>query len=197
MNHNNHPNSLKRCAWVSQEKLYMDYHDSEWGIPQYDDNVLFEMLILEGLQAGLNWYTVLKKRLHYREVCYEFDARKIVSHFPSNMEQLLMDKRLIRNRLKMQAIFINAKMYLALVKEEGAFSPYIWHFIGGKPKINHWKTKSDVPVKTVESERMSRDLKKRGFKFVGATICYAYMQAVGMVMDHTTDCFRYHELIKR
>jgi len=180
-----------RCRWVTDDPVYIDYHDCEWGVPCYDDQHLFEMLILEGAQAGLSWHTILKKREGYRKAFAQFDAQKMARFSEKKIETLLQNPAIVRNRLKINAAVTNARAYLAIVEEYGNFSDYIWQFIGGKPVINHWKKLKDIPVTTVESDNMSKDLKKRGFKFVGSTICYAYMQSVGMVNDHTTDCFRY------
>ena len=180
-----------RCQWVNADPLYIDYHDQEWGIPIYDDQKLFEFLILEGTQAGLSWITILKKRDNYRKAFDHFDTAKIAKYTPKKLEQLLLDPGIIRNRLKVQAAVTNAKLFLEIQKEYGSFSQYIWSFVDGKPIKNHWKQFSDVPTITEISDKMSKDLKKRGFKFVGSTICYAFMQAVGMVNDHTTDCFCY------
>ncbi len=180
-----------RCRWVTDDPIYIDYHDQEWGVPCYDDQHLFEMLILEGAQAGLSWLTILKKREGYRKAFTQFDAKKMARFSEKKIETLLQNPAIVRNRLKVNAAITNARAYLAIVEEHGNFSDYIWQFIGGKPVINHWKNFKDIPVTTAESDSMSKDLKKRGFKFVGSTICYAYMQSVGMVNDHTTDCFRY------
>lgn len=182
---------IKRCAWCSSDPLYQQYHDEEWGVPSYDDQHLFEMLILEGAQAGLNWLTILKKRQGYRKAFDHFDARKVARYTPKKIEKLLLNPGIIRNRLKVQAAVTNAQNYLEVKDEFGSFSDYIWQFVDGEPVINHWKNLKQVPASTKQSDAMSKELKKRGFKFVGSTICYAYMQAVGMVNDHTTDCFRY------
>lgn len=184
----------KRCGWVTNSPLYLDYHDTEWGVALSDDNKLFEMLILEGLQAGLSWYTVLKKREAYRRAFYQFDPQQMVEKLPKQLPQLLTNAELIRNKLKMNAAVTNAHAFLELVNQEGSFSDYIWQFVDGKPVINHWQHLNDIPTNTTVSDCMSKALKQRGFKFVGTTICYAYMQAAGMVMDHTVDCFRYAEL---
>ncbi|VAX14472.1 DNA-3-methyladenine glycosylase [hydrothermal vent metagenome] len=181
----------KRCHWVTDDPIYIDYHDKEWGVPCYDDQRLFEMLILEGAQAGLSWLTILKKREGYRKAFARFEAKKIARFSEKKIETLLENPAIVRNRLKVNAAVNNAHAYLAVQKEYGSFADYIWQFIGGQPRINHWKKFEDIPVITAESENMSRDLKKRGFKFVGSTICYAYMQSIGMVNDHTTDCFLY------
>ena len=183
-----------RCAWAETHPLYMDYHDNEWGVPEHNDRKLFEMLVLQGMQAGLSWLTILKKRENYRESFDNFDAGKIAEYDETKVLELLSDKGILRNRLKIEATIQNAKAFLALQRELGSFDAYIWQFIGGKPKINAWKTVKDIPSKTVESDLMSKDLIKRGFKFVGSTICYAFMQATGMVNDHTVDCFRYLEV---
>lgn len=180
-----------RCAWVTTDPLYIDYHDREWGRPCYDDQRLFEMLILEGAQAGLSWLTILKKREGYRKAFAQFDVKKVARFSEKKIETLLQNPAIVRNRLKVNAAVNNARAYLAVQKEYGCFADYIWQFIGGRPIINRWEKIDDVPVTTAESDQMSRDLKKRGFTFVGSTICYAYMQSVGMVNDHTTNCFRY------
>ncbi len=181
----------KRCAWVGDNELYQLYHDKEWGVPSYDDRHLFEMLILEGAQAGLSWITILKKREGYKKAFDDFDAKKMSRYTVKKIERLLLNPQIVRNKLKVNAAVTNAKLFLEIQKEYGSFSDYIWHFVEGKPIKNKWKKLSQVPVSTPESDAMSKDLKKRGFKFVGTTICYAYMQAVGMVNDHTTDCFCY------
>ncbi len=184
-----------RCEWCSRDKLYQKYHDSEWGVPSYDDQHLFEMLILEGAQAGLSWITVLKKRAHYQKVFDHFDANKIALYDEKKIAQLLADPGIIRNRLKVNSTITNARLFIEIKEEYGSFSDYIWQFVNGQPIINHWKMLSNVPVSTKESDQMSKALKKRGFKFIGTTICYAYMQAVGMVNDHTLDCYRHQKLI--
>ena len=183
-----------RCAWARGDPLYIDYHDTEWGVPQHDDRKLFEFLILEGAQAGLSWLTILRKRENYREAFNNFDAGKVAAYDTKKLAELLSDKGIVRNRLKIEAAIQNARAFLALQKEFGSFDAYIWQFVGGKPRKNVWKTTGEIPPKTAESNAMSKDLSKRGFKFVGATICYAFMQATGMVNDHTVDCFRYHEV---
>lgn len=186
-----------RCGWVTNDPLYLSYHDVEWGVPEYNDRKLFELLILEGAQAGLSWLTVLKKRENYRRAFARFDAKKISTFTDSDVVRLLTDDGIIRNRLKVAATIQNARSFLAVHKEEGSFARYLWQFVGGKPKINAWKTLKDVPAKTVESDAMSKELTKRGFKFVGSTICYAFMQATGMVNDHLVDCFRYGEIDRK
>ena len=182
---------MKRCAWVTDDPLYQQYHDEEWGQPSFDDEHLFEMLILEGAQAGLNWLTILKKRQGYKKAFDNFNAEKMARYSPKKIEALLQNPDIIRNKLKVNAAVSNARAYLEVKKEFASFADYIWQFVDGQPIINHWKTLADIPASTTESEAMSRDLKKRGFKFVGPTICYAFMQAVGMVNDHTADCFCY------
>ena len=183
-----------RCAWARGDPLYIDYHDTEWGVPQHDDRKLFEFLVLEGAQAGLSWLTILRKRANYREAFDNFDAGKVAAYDTRKLAELLSDKGIVRNRLKIEAAIQNARAFLALQKEFGSFDAYIWQFVGGKPRKNAWKTTGEIPPKTAESDAMSKDLIKRGFKFVGSTICYAFMQAMGMVNDHIVDCFRYHEV---
>ncbi len=183
----------KRCDWVSDDPLYIEYHDNEWGIPVHDDRKLFEMLILEGAQAGLSWITILKKREYYREAFDNFDYEKIARYDEENIEELLANEDIIRNKLKINAAISNAKAFIKVQQEFGSFDKYIWQFVGDKVIKNKWTSLKDVPTQTEESEAMSKDLKKRGFKFVGPVICYSFMQAVGMVNDHTTDCFRYDE----
>ncbi len=180
----------KRCAWVGDEPLYRTYHDEEWGVPCRDDRALFELLILEGAQAGLSWITILKKRENYRRLFDNFDATKIARYTPKKIDRLLQDPGIVRNRLKVEATVINARAFLELQKEPGGFSGFIWSFVGDKPIINKRRTLKDVPASTPESDALAKALKKRGFKFVGTTICYAFMQAAGLVDDHTLDCFR-------
>ena len=184
----------KRCEWASNvDSLYTRYHDEEWGVPVRDDRKLFEMLILEGAQAGLSWHTILRKRENYRKAFDHFDAEKIARYGQRKREKLLGDAGIVRNRLKINATIVNARCFLELQAETGNFSDYLWGFVNGEPIINAWKSLKEVPATTSESDAMSKELKRRGFKFVGSTICYAFMQAVGMVNDHTTDCFRYKE----
>lgn len=183
-----------RCAWTTTDPLYIEYHDQEWGVPVYDDRLLFEFLVLEGAQAGLSWYTILKKRENYRKAFDGFDPDLITGYNERKIAELLANPGIVRNKLKINAAVENAKAFLKVRDEFGTFRDYIWSFVGGKPIRNHWQTIREVPVSTPQSEAMSKDLKKRGFKFVGTTICYAYMQATGMVMDHTIDCFRHEEL---
>ena len=182
-------NDRKRCAWVTADPLYIEYHDREWGVPNYEDRHLFEMLILEGAQAGLSWLTILKKREAYRKAFAGFDPRKVARFTDRKIETLLRNPGIVRNRLKINAARNNARACLAVMEEYGSFADYIWQFVDGRPIVNHWRHAREVPVTTAESDAMSRDLKQRGFSFVGSTICYAYMQAVGMVNDHTRDCF--------
>lgn len=178
-----------RCAWVTDDPLYIDYHDNEWGKPIFDDRLLFEFLILEGAQAGLSWFTVLKKRPQYRLVFDEFNPTIIAHYDQEKIESLMLNPGIIRNRLKIKSAIVNANAFLKIQKKPGDFSRFLWAFVDGKPIDNHWKDKTVVPATTVISDRMSKDLKHHGFKFVGSTICYAFMQAVGMVNDHTQDCF--------
>jgi DNA-3-methyladenine glycosylase I len=185
--------SVCRCFWA-QAPLDIIYHDTEWGVPQHDDRMLFELLILEGAQAGLSWSTILKKRETYRAAFDHFDAKKVATYDDRKVAALLADPGIVRNRLKVASAILNARAFLAAQKEFGSFDRYIWQFIGGQPRQNARKSRADLPGKTAESDAMSRDLLKRGFKFVGSTICYAFMQATGMVNDHTTDCFRYAPL---
>jgi DNA-3-methyladenine glycosylase I len=180
---------LRRCQWATNE-LSIRYHDEEWGVPVHDDRRLFEFLILEGAQAGLSWNTILRKRENYRKVFDQFDPAKVAKYGEGKMGQLLGDAGIVRNRLKIAAAINNAQAFLAVQDEFTAFGPYIWQFVGGKPRKNHWKTSKDLPARTPESDAMSKDLSRRGFKFVGSTICYAFMQAVGMVNDHEVGCFR-------
>jgi len=178
---------LNRCWWANGD-LYIAYHDHEWGVPVHDDRHLFEMLILEGAQAGLSWITILKKRENYRRAFDNFDVRKVARYDARKIQKLLADPGIVRNRLKINAAIQNTKAFLAVQKEFGSFDKYIWQFVGGEPVLNSWK-KGQIPARTKESDAMSKDLQKRGFKFVGSTICYAFMQAVGMVNDHTIDCY--------
>lgn len=187
--------TMTRCRWVpANDAQYTAYHDEEWGVPVHDDDRLFEMLILEGAQAGLSWRTILAKRDGYREAFDHFDAARIARYSEKKIARLLQDSGIVRNRLKINAAVANARAFLELRERHGSFSSYLWAFVGGEPRINAWRTLREVPVTTPESDAMSRALKKQGFKFVGSTTCYAFMQAVGMVNDHTTDCFRYREL---
>ena len=187
----------RRCAWSAEAgSLDRKYHDREWGVPVHNDRKLFEFLILEGAQAGLSWSTILKKRENYRKVYDNFDARKIARYNAAKVRRLLKDPGIVRNRLKIRASILNAKAFLEIQKEFGRFDRYIWQFTGGKPLQNRRRSMKQVPARTRESDAMSRDLKRRGFKFVGSTICYAFMQAVGMVNDHTLNCFRHRQLAR-
>ncbi|MDR1190291.1 MAG: DNA-3-methyladenine glycosylase I [Verrucomicrobiales bacterium] len=189
-------NNLSRCPWPHDE-LYVKYHDEEWGVPCHDDRRLFEMLVLEGAQAGLSWHTVLKKRENYRAAFDHFDVEKIARYDDRKVRQLLADSGIIRNRLKIAAAIQNARVCLTVSGEFGSFDKYLWQFIGGQSRQNHWRAMGEVPARTAESDAMSKDLARRGFKFVGSTICYAYMQAVGMVNDHLVSCYRHKELARR
>jgi len=184
---------MNRCAWPKTE-LDIAYHDTEWGVPVHDDRVLFEFLILEGAQAGLSWSTILKKRENYRRAFAGFDPRKVAKFDARKQEELMADAGIVRNRLKIASTIQNAKAFLAVQKEFGSFGAYIWKFVGGKPIQHSRKSLKEIPPRTPESDAMSKDLLKRGFKFVGSTICYAFMQAVGMVNDHTVDCFRHKQV---
>ena len=185
-----------RCAWARDE-LSIAYHDAEWGVPLHDDRALFELLILEGAQAGLSWITILKKRPAYRKAFNLFDARKVARYDEAKIAALLADEGIVRNRLKIHAAVQNAQAFLAIQKEFGSFDRYIWQFTGGVPLVNNWRATDQLPARTEQSDAMSKDLVKRGFKFVGSTICYAFMQATGMVNDHMVNCFRYKELTGR
>ena len=182
-----------RCAWASGE-LLLRYHDKEWGVPVHDDRTLFEFLILEGAQAGLSWNTILNKREHYRKAFDGFDPERVARYDRRKIERLLRDPGIVRNKLKVASAVGNAKAFLGVQKEFGSFDAYIWQFVGGKPRVNSPKSMKQVPASTPESDAMSKDLKKRGFNFVGSTICYSFMQAVGLVNDHVVDCFRYQAL---
>jgi DNA-3-methyladenine glycosylase I len=179
-----------RCSWCLKDDLYKQYHDEEWGEPLHDDQKLFEMLCLEGAQAGLSWYTVLSKRENYRKAFDNFNAKKIAKYTDAKIEKLLLDAGIIRNRLKVNAFVTNAKAFLEIQKEFGSFDQYIWKFVNSKSIKNNPRSTKDLPAKTIESDAMSKDLLKRGFKFVGSTICYAFMQATGMVDDHVQDCWK-------
>jgi DNA-3-methyladenine glycosylase I len=185
--------ALTRCPWARNE-FSIRYHDEEWGAPLHDDRALFELLVLEGAQAGLSWDTILRKRARYREVFDGFDAEAVARYGQRKVEKLLADPGIVRNRLKIAAAIQNAKVFLAVRDEFGSFDRYIWQFVDGRPKTNRWRALREVPASTAESDAMSKDLARRGFKFVGTTICYAFMQAVGMVNDHLVSCFRYPEL---
>ena len=180
-----------RCAWSGTDPLYQQYHDEEWGVPVHDDRHLFEMINLEGAQAGLSWITILRKRENYRAAFDNFDATMIAQYNEAKIEALLANPGIVRNKLKVAGVVKNARAFLAVQQEFGSFDAYIWRFVGGQPLMNHRQSLRDIPAQTAEAEAMSKDLKKRGFTFVGPTICYAFMQAVGMVNDHTVDCFRH------
>jgi DNA-3-methyladenine glycosylase I len=184
----------QRCSWAGTDPIYIKYHDSEWGVPVHDDRRLFEFLILEGAQAGLSWLTILKKRPNYRKVFDNFDPQKVAEYDNRKVRELISNKGIIRNRLKIEAAIQNAGAFLAVQQEFGSFDNYIWQFVGGGTTKNCWETIVQVPAQSTVSITMSSDLKKRGFKFVGPTICYAFMQATGLVNDHTIDCFRYEEV---
>ena len=179
-----------RCPWAATEPN-RSYHDNEWGVPVHDDRLLFEFLILEGAQAGLSWETILKKRENYRRAFAGFDAKRIARFTPARVEKLMQDAGIVRNRLKIESTISNAKAFLAVQKEFGTFDRYVWQFVGGKALVNRWTSFKMLPTRTAESDAMSKDLKRHGFRFAGTTICYAFMQAVGMVDDHLVDCFRY------
>jgi len=185
-----------RCGWCGDDPIYVDYHDKEWGVPVWDDQTLFEFLILEGAQAGLAWITVLRKRDGYRALFDGFDAAKVARYSDKKLEKILLDPRIIRNRLKVYGARKNALAFLKVQKERGSFAEYLWDFVDHKPIQNSWKSLSEMPATTPLSDSISKDMKKRGFTFVGSTIMYAHMQATGMVNDHTADCFRYRECKK-
>jgi len=187
------PATIERCPWAANELMW-SYHDTEWGVPVHEDRTHFEFLILEGAQAGLSWATVLRKREAYRKAFAEFDPEKVARFNPAKIEKLLQNPGIIRNRLKVESTVANAKAFLKLRDEFGSFDAYIWRFVGGKPKLNQWKTMKQIPAKTAESDALSKDLQKRGFKFVGSTILYAHMQACGLVNDHVVHCRRWNEV---
>ncbi len=185
---------MTRCLWCGTDPLYIAYHDDEWGVPVHDDRLLFEFLILEGAQAGLSWLTVLKKRENYRKAFHLFDCGTVANYTERDIERLLADSGIVRNRLKVESAIKNARGVINIQEEFGSLDSYLWRYVDGISRQNEWKLVSEIPVKTAISEMMSKDLKKRGFNFVGPTICYAFMQATGMVNDHTTDCFRHNEI---
>jgi DNA-3-methyladenine glycosylase I len=187
---------VQRCAWA-RTTLGIAYHDKEWGVPVHDDRVLFEFLTLEGAQAGLSWETILQKRDAYRAAFARFDPARVARFTPVRLERLLGDPRIVRNRLKVESTVRNARAFLAVQAEFGSFDAYVWRFVGGAPRVNRRRTIASIPARTPESDALSRDLLARGFKFVGSTICYAFMQAVGLVNDHTVNCFRYPALVRR
>lgn len=187
---------MQRCSWVDLDKAdYVAYHDEEWGVPVHDDRLQFEFLTLESAQAGLSWYTVLRKRAHYRRVFAGFDPEKVARFSDKKIEALVLDPGIIRNRLKIRAAVHNARCFLAVQSAFGSFDDYIWRFVGGRPIVNQWRTEDDYPATSPESDALSKDLKGRGFKFVGSTIVYAHMQAAGLVNDHAVDCFRRPEIL--
>jgi len=189
-----HEDGRQRCAWVPSDPLYVAYHDLEWGVPVHDERKLFEMLVLEGAQAGLSWITILKRREGYRKAFADFDPEKVARFTPARIEKLLLDPGIVRNRAKVVAAVANAKAVLALRREGGGLDRLLWSFVGGKPKRNRWSSPGEIPAETAEPKAMSKELKRRGFAFVGPTVCYAFMQAVGIVDDHATFCFRYQAL---
>jgi DNA-3-methyladenine glycosylase I len=183
--------SLKRCHWAGDDPLYIAYHDQQWGVPEHDDSMLFEMLILEGAQAGLSWITILRKREAYRRAFAGFDPAAVARFGEREVDALLQDAGIVRNKLKIRAAITNAAAFLQVQEEAGSFDQFVWQFVGGAPKLNRRRRPADVPARTAESDAMSKELTRRGFKFVGSTICYAYMQATGMVNDHLVSCFRH------
>jgi DNA-3-methyladenine glycosylase I len=185
---------MSRCEWCGTDPLYLAYHDEEWGKPVHDDRLLFEFLILEGAQAGLSWLTILKKRENYRQAFHAFDYARIANYSQPDVQRLLADAGIVRNRRKIESAIKNAQGVLRIQAKYGSFDAFLWRYVNGTPKQNAWKSMAKVPAKTELSDRMSKDLKQHGFNFVGSTICYAFMQAVGMVNDHTTDCFRYDQI---
>jgi DNA-3-methyladenine glycosylase I len=188
------PDKRKRCQWAGSNNLDVSYHDEEWGVPLHDDRLLFEFITLEGAQAGLSWSTILKKREGYRKAFVNFEPERILRFRAERRHRLLDNTDIVRNRLKVDSVFSNARAFLDVKKEFGTFDAYIWSFVGGRTIHNRWRTLHEIPAETDESRAMSKDLRKRGFRFVGPTICYAFMQATGMVNDHTIDCFRYREV---
>ncbi len=186
----------RRCPWGTSDPLYLAYHDEEWGVPAHDDRRLFEMLLLEGAQAGLSWLTILRKRDAYRRAFDQFYPQHVARYDARKITTLMGNPGIVRNRLKIEAAVRNARAFLAVQQEAGSFDAYLWTFVGGRPKQNAWRRTDQIPARTVESDAMSRDLKKRGFTFVGSTICYAFMQAVGLVNDHLVTCFRYREVVE-
>jgi DNA-3-methyladenine glycosylase I len=186
------PKAVKRCEWAPlNDPAYLAYHDEEWGVPSHDDRHLFEMLVLEGAQAGLSWSTILNKREGYRRAFAWFDPARVARFTPTKVERLLADPGIVRNRLKVESAVNNAKRVLEVQRQDGSLEAYLWSFVGGRPRVGGWTSLGDIPSETAESRAMSKDLKRRGFRFVGPTVCYAFMQATGMVNDHTTECFRF------
>jgi DNA-3-methyladenine glycosylase I len=188
------PDNTPRCAWAGDDPLYIAYHDREWGVPVHDDRLMFEFLVLEGAQAGLSWSTILRKREGYRRAFSGFEPEEVAAFGPAEVARLLADPSIVRNRLKIESAVANARAVVALQEEFGSFSEYVWRFVDGETIQNEWRSIAEIPTKTPEAERMSRELKARGFSFVGPTICYSHMQATGLVNDHTVDCFRWTEL---
>ena len=186
-----------RCLWSGSDPVYVAYHDHEWGVPLHDDRALFEMLVLEGAQAGLSWITILRKREHYRRAFADFQPLKVARYTPARIALLLQDPGIVRNRLKIASAVNNARCFLEVQDEFGSFDTYVWRFVDGRPRVNAWTSLNDIPPRTAQSDAMSRDLKARGFTFVGSTICYAHMQATGMVNDHLVGCFRYQPCVAR
>jgi len=187
-------NQQQRCEWAGEDPLYVAYHDREWGVPSHDDRHLFEMLLLEGAQAGLAWITILRKRENYRRAFHGFDPHKVAGYTDADRQRLLSDAGIVRNRLKVDAAIGNARAFLEVAGEFGGFERYLWGFVDGRPVINHWREQAEVPASTPLSERLSKDLKRRGFRFVGGTICYSLLQATGLVNDHLVGCFRHAEV---
>lgn len=185
---------MKRCAWPAENAAMIKYHDTEWGVPVHDDRKLFEFMILDAFQAGLNWQIILNKRTNFRKAFHNFNARRIAKYTAADVRRLRADAGIIRNRAKIKATISNAKLFLAIQREFGSFDKYIWQFTGGKSKVNQWRSVKQIPATSKESDAMSQDLYARGFRFVGSTICYAFMQAAGMINDHSTDCFRYKQV---
>jgi len=187
------PDTVVRCSWCGEDSLYQHYHDNEWGVPCRDDRKLFEFVILEAAQAGLSWLTILRKRENYRGAFANFDAEKIAAFTEQDIQRLMQDKGIVRNRLKIESAISNARCYLQLQDEMGSFSHYFWRYVDGEPLVNHWISNVEIPTSTALSDQISMDMKKRGFKFFGTTICYAYMQAMGVVNDHIVNCYRHRE----
>lgn len=185
-----------RCPWGASDPLYLSYHDEEWGVPVHDDRLLFEFLVLEGAQAGLSWLTILKKRDNYRRTFDGFDPQRVAAYAEPDIQRLLADPGIVRNRLKIESAIKNARGVLAIQEEFGSFDAFLWRYVDGRPRQNRWRALTDIPASTPASDTMSKDLKKKGFNFVGPTICYAFMQAVGMVNDHLVDCFRHGEIAR-
>jgi len=185
---------VNRCKWADYNDLMREYHDKEWGTPQHDDRILYELLILEGMQAGLSWNTVLQKRANFRKAFDNFDYNKIIKYSEKKIEELMQNEGIIRNRLKIQSVIANAKSYIKVQEEYGSFDNYIWSFVNNKVNLNSWKKLEELPPNSALSDKISKDMKKRGFKFIGTTIIYSFLQAIGIINDHTTDCFRYPEL---